>query len=86
MNIYYHLRKDWIISSKQREDYAHQQNQQTREKYDSSLTRKHPGLEVGANIIIHNTRNSAKARWDKTGMFVEKLVFRQYCIKIAGSG
>ena len=33
-----------------------------------------------------NSRNSAKARWDKTGMVVEKLPFKQYCIKITGSG
>ena len=62
---YYHLHKDWIISSKQREDYAHQQNQQTRERYDSPVTREHPALEVGTNVIIHNTRNSPRARWDK---------------------
>ena len=83
---YYHLHKDWIISSKQREDCAHWQNQQTRERYDLPVTWEHPALEVGTNGIIHNTRNSAKARWDKTGTVVEKLPFRQYCVKIAGSG
>ena len=75
-----------IISSKQREDYAHQQNQQTRERYDSPLTQEHPALEVGTNVIIHNIRNSGRARWDKTRMVAEKLAFRQYCVKIAGSG
>ena len=56
----YHLHKDWIISSKQREDYAHRQNQQTRKRYDSPVTRE-------------KLRSAARARWDKTGMVVEKL-------------
>ena len=63
---YYHLHKYQIISSKQRKD-AHQQNQQTRETYNSPVTREHPALEVGNNVIIHNTWNSAKAGWNKRG-------------------
>ena len=82
---YYHLHKDWIISSKQREDYAHRQNQQTRERYHSPVAREHPALEVSTDVI-HNTRNSARARWDKTGTVVEKLPFRQCRVKTAGSG
>ena len=39
---YYNLHKDWIISSKQKEDYAHRQNQQTVERYDSPITRECP--------------------------------------------
>ena len=64
---YYHLHKYRIISSKQRKDYAHQQNQQTRETYNSPVTREHPALEVGTNVIIHNNWNSAKAGWSKRG-------------------
>ena len=79
------LHKDWIISSKQRENYAHRQNWQTRERYDSPVTQEHPALEVGTNVIIHNTRNSARARWDKTGTVVEKLPFLQYRVKIVES-
>ena len=67
------------------EDYAHRQNQQTRERYDSTVTLEHPTLEVGTNVIVCNTRNSARARWDKTGTVVEKVPFRQYHVKIAGS-
>ena len=87
---FYHLHEDWIISSKQTKDYAYQQNQQIRENYDSPVTQEHPALEVGINVIIYNTRNSAKARWDKTGTIVEKRPFRQYrdlnLVKITGSG
>ena len=56
------------------------------EKYDSYVTWEHPTLEVGTNVIIHNTSNSAKARWEKTGTAVEKLPFSSYCIEITGSG
>ena len=79
---YYHLHKDWIISSKQREDYAHQQNQQTRERYDSPVTLEHPTLEVGTNVIICNARNSARARWDKTGTVVEKYLLDNTMLKL----
>ena len=47
---WYHLHKYWIISSKQREDYSHRQNQQTRERYDSPVTPENPALEVGTSV------------------------------------
>ena len=43
------------------------------EKNDS--IQEHPALEVGTNVVIHKTRNSAKSRWEKTGTAVEKLPF-----------
>ena len=64
------------------EDYAHQQNQQTRERYDSPVTLEHPTLEVGTNVIICNTRNSARARWDKTGTVVEKYLLDNTMLKL----
>ena len=60
-----------------------------KENFDSPVTQEHSALEVGTNVSIHNTRNSAKSRQDKTELVVQKLLLRQYCIKITvllGSG
>ena len=40
----------------------------------SKQEKKHDS-PVGTNVIIHNTRNFTKARWDKTGTLVETLPF-----------
>ena len=73
---YYHLHKDWIISSKQREVILWSPTKPAnKRKIWLYVTQEHPALEVGTNVIIHNTRNSANSRWEKTGTTVEKVPF-----------
>ena len=73
---YYHLHTDWIISSKQREVILCSPTKPAKKrKIWLYVTQEHPALEVGTNVVIRNTRNSAKSRWEKTGTTVEKVPF-----------
>ena len=55
---HYCLHMDWVISSKQRVDFAHFQNQYLKEQYDCKATHELPPLSVGTNVLIHRTEKS----------------------------
>jgi hypothetical protein len=83
---HYHLHKEWISLAKQREQIAsHQQN---------LIMRHHKGtphslqtLNIGDDVLIQDPeRTQGQKRWIRTGRIVEVLPFRQYRVKMNGSG
>ena len=45
--------------------------------------KSHDPLTVGQNVVCQNVHNK---RWDRTGVIIESCDFRQYKVKIDGSG
>ena len=43
-------------------------------------------IQPGTSVIIQNMGTTKHKRWDRTGIVVEQLPFRKYCIRLDGSG
>ena len=56
-----------------------------REKW-SEHTRELKPLEVGDHVYVQNVVGNNPLKWERTGIVVEALEFRQYKIKLDGSG
>ena len=80
----YKLHKDWIISSTDREQAYAQRNERLAKSYNMSA-RHLPEIPIGSHVAIHGPNNKFK-RWVKTGVVVDILPNRQYCVKVNGSG
>lgn len=55
------------------------------DNHDSS-TRNLATLDIGEHVLIYNTNHHSTGRWDREGTIVQVLPYRQYKIKIKGSG
>ena len=55
------------------------------ERYNRG-TRTLPELDISDHVAVQNQSCHYSKRWDKTGKIVEKLPFRQYKIRMDGSG
>ena len=83
---HYHLHKEWISLAKHREEIASRQQ--------SLIMRHHKGtphslqtLNIGDDVLIQDSeRTHGQKRWIRTGRIVEALPFRQYRVKMHGSG
>ena len=83
---HYHLHKEWISLAKHREEIASRQQ--------SLIMRHHKGtphslqtLNIGDDVLIQDPeRTHGQKRWIRTGRIVEALPFRQYRVKMHGSG
>ena len=82
---HYQLHKSWIISRKQLEQKTSLRNQHIVENYNSSAHSLKP-LEIKTMVLINNTKPHSHSRWDRQGIIVEVLPYRQYKVKINGSG
>ena len=80
----YKPHKDWVISSKEREDAFLQRNSKIAESYNKSAHCL-PVIPLGSHVAIHGPNNKFR-RWVKTGVVVDILPNRQYCVKVQGSG
>ena len=56
-----------------------------REKW-SEHTRELKPLEVGDHVYVQNVVGNNPRKWERTGIVVEALPFRQYNVKLDGSG
>ena len=58
------------------------------ERAEASSQTRNPlqALSPGQHVLIQNGNGRAPTRWDRSGMVVEALPFRQYRIKYDGSG
>ena len=56
-----------------------------REKW-SEHTRELKPLDVGDHVYVQNVVGNNPRKWERTGIVVEALPFRQYNIKLDGSG
>ena len=56
-----------------------------REKW-SEHTRELKPLDIGDNVYVQNLTGNNPLRWERTGVVVEMKPFKQYKIKLDGSG
>ena len=76
----YHLHKEWVIAAEERASVFAKRNKAIEQRYNQH-TRRLPELSVHTHVLIQTARN----KWRKQGVIVEKLPHRQYRIKVLGS-
>ena len=79
------VRKEWLIAADERESALRKRNITMFESYNEH-TKTLPPLEETDYVAVQNQSGTRPGRWDKTGRIVETLPFRQYRIKMDGSG
>ena len=72
----------WNSYLRQREKEMHD-NLNKLKKYHDKNVKEHEVLPVGTTVVCQN--NESK-KWDRTGCIVECLKFRQYLVRMDGSG
>ena len=77
------LHKQWILTSKQREELFKAKNKASLQRYNRISTILTPLKPRTRVLILTQGRNP---RWTQSGIVVTKLPFRQYRIKLDGSG
>ena len=77
----YHLHKEWVIAANKREQIFAHKNKAIQLYYDKK-TRLLPELPVGTKVLIQGKNK----KWTKQGEIVEALKYRQYQVKVYGSG
>ncbi len=77
----YHLHRDWVIAAAEREQLFAKRNKVIVKNYNKH-TRTLQELPVGTYVLIQTGKN----KWKKQSVVVEVMPFRQYKIKILGSG
>ena len=82
---HYKLHKNWLISAAQREQCYAKRNQDLITEYNRTAHHLDP-LAIGAPVAIYDTTKHSTRRWHKTGTIVESLPYKQYRIKVHGSG
>ena len=78
---HYNVSKNWRKDLMERERAMANNNRKIMEKYESS--KDLPPITVGTKVHIQNHANN---RWDRTGTVKEVLPFRQYTVRMDGSG
>ena len=79
------IRPEWRLQAEEREFALRKRNSKMIERYNRG-TRTLPELDISDHVAVQNQRGHYSKRWDKTGKIVEKLPFRQYKIRMDGSG
>ena len=77
----YHLHKKWIIAANKREKIFAQKNKVIQQQYNKH-TRLLPELPVGTKVLIQGKNK----KWTRQGEIIEALRYRQYRVKVYGSG
>ena len=78
----YKVDKRWSAQLHQREKMMLDNNSKIEEKYNSHA-KSLPELQIGTRVLWQNMRNM---RWDRSGTIVDTGQYRQYFIKLDGSG
>ena len=76
------MRVEWREAAEKRETAFQRRHVKMIEKSGKVL----PDLAEGVHVAVQNQHGSHPKRWDKTGMIMEALPFRQYKVKMDGSG
>ena len=79
------IRPEWILQANEREFALRKRNSKMVEEYNRH-TKSLPELTVSDHVAVQNQRGHHPNRWEKTGKIVEKLPFRQYRVRMDGSG
>ena len=78
----YRINPKWALHLRQREIQMSRANEHIKEKYDLH-SRLLLELNIAENVICQNTQTKA---WDRSGTIVSQLAYRQYMVKMDGSG
>ena len=81
----YTVRKEWRIAADEREmalRKRHIKNIETYNEHSKDLV----DLNARDVVAVQNQNGNHPKRWDRTGKIIEKLPFRQYKVKMDGSG
>ena len=81
---HYRLHKEWILAAQKREQLLSKRNIRLTERYNASAHLL-PQLTPRTQVVIQNARKG-HPRWHSTGTIVEVLPFRQYKVRLDGSG
>lgn len=79
----YQVSPHWQSFIREREKSMSNEQLKSKAYYDSHPTKDHSKLAVGQNVACQNVKNK---RWDRRGIIVEVDKFRQYKVKLHGSG
>ena len=79
----YKISPHWQSFARKREKSLAQEKLRSKTYHDSHQVRSYDPLTVGQNVACQNVRNK---KWDRTGVVIEVSGFRQYRVKINGSG
>ncbi len=78
------IRPEWRIAADEREKALRKRHIKCTEAYNEH-TKVLPELNVQDYVAVQNQNGNHPKLWDRTGMVVEKLPFRQYRVKMDGS-
>ena len=76
------VNQHWTSYLRQREKDLHESNRKIKEYHDRNV-KEHETLPVGTTVVCQNTHNK---KWGRTASVVEVRNFRQYLVKMDGSG
>ena len=78
------IRPEWRIAADEREQSLRIRHVKAAEWYNEHV-KDLPELHEQDHVAVQNQDGSHPNRWDKTGLIVQKLPFRQYHVKMDGS-
>ena len=81
----YRPHNTWIETSRAREEAMRARNVRNAERLTEHTVRLQP-LKVGDWVFIQNQTGNHPLRWDRTGTVIEVKQFKQYAVKVDGSG
>lgn len=79
------IRHEWLVVAEDRERALAKRNILQMEKYNEH-TRPLPPLSVGDHVAVQNQTGSHANKWEKSGKIVECGDYRQYVVRMDGSG
>ena len=82
---YYHLHKEWILTSTDQEKALAQKHNDILERYNKS-SKELPEIPLGSKVLIHEPSNRGIYQWKRSGTVTELLPNRQYKIMCNRSG
>ena len=81
---YDNLRKEWKDVAEWREKALAKRGTKIMDKLNEH-TNELPGLSVGDHVLIQNQLGNNPSRWEKRGVIIEVLPYRQYKVRVDGS-
>ena len=82
--LYNNLRKEWKDVAEWREKALAKRGTKIMDKL-TEHTKELPDLSVGDHVLIQNQLGNNPRRWEKRGIIIEVLPYRQYKVRVDGS-
>ena len=78
------VREEWRVAADEREIAMRKRHVRSVDAYNEH-TKELPELEERDFVAVQNQHGNKPGRWDRTGIVIDKLPYRQYRIKMDGS-